>query len=236
MEAQYNYFIFNDFDSRDYGILVQDEPLIIKPTRKYETIKIDGRDGFLLYSDNDETYDSFTLTIECTIENANEIDEICRVFNGYGKLVLSSNPDRYYYALIANQIDFARVFRQWKTFAIVFECQPYAYEISNQTLTYNFSSTQQTASINNPTNTTSKPLITFYGNGESIVTINGKQMTLTIDEYITLDFDLENATKGDLNRNNCVIGEYPKFKTGLNNITVGNNISRIEVTPNFRWY
>lgn len=235
MEAQYNYFIFNDFDSRDYGILIQEEPTIIKPTRRFETLKIDGRDGYLLYAD-EETYDSFTLTIECTVENANEIDEICRVFNGYGKLILSNNLDRYYNAFIANQIDFARVYRQWKTFAIVFECQPYAYEIKNSTLTYTFTSTNRAATINNPTNATSKPIITFYGDGETVVGINGTTMTLTIDEYITLDFDLEDATKGNLNRNNCVVGEYTKFKTGLNTISVGAEVTKIEVTPNFRWY
>ena len=230
-----NYFIFNDFDSRDYGILVEEEPTIIKAGRKYDTVKIDGRDGFLLY-DNGEVYDSFTLTIECNVEDGVNIDEICKVFNGYGQLVLSSNPDRYYNAFIANQVDFGRVFRTWKSFAIVFECQPYAYEIKNTMQTYTFSGANRTVTINNKTNATSKPLITVYGNGEISMAINGEIINLIVDDYITLDFDLENATKGTLNRNNCVEGEYTSFKSGINTITVSSLATKIEITPNFRWY
>ena len=230
-----NYFIFNDFDSRDYGILVEEEPTIIKAGRKYDTVKIDGRDGFLLY-DNGEVYDSFTLTIECNVEDGANIDEICKVFNGYGQLILSSNPNRYYNAFIANQVDFGRVFRTWKSFAIVFECQPYAYEIENTMQTYTFSDANRTVTINNITNTTSKPLITVYGDGEISMAINGEIINLIVDDYITLDFDLENATKGTLNRNNCVEGEYTPFKSGINAITVSSLATRIEITPNFRWY
>jgi phage-related protein len=66
--------------------------------------------------------------------------------------------------------------------------------------------------------------------------INGEIINLIVDEYITLDFDLENATKGTLNRNNCVEGEYTSFKSGINTITVSSLATKIEITPNFRWY
>ena len=230
-----NYFIFNDYDSRDFGILIEEEPTIIKAGRKYDTVKIDGRDGFLLYN-TDEVYDSFSLTIECHIEDGYNIDDICRFFSGYGKLILSSNPDRYYNVFIANQVDFSRVFRMWKSFAIVFECQPYAYEIKNTMQTYTFTSSNRTITINNKTNATCRPIITVYGNGEISMAINNEIINLTVDEYITLDFDLENATKGILNRNNCIEGEYTPLKSGINTITVSSPATKIEITPNFRWY
>ncbi|MBQ6612581.1 MAG: hypothetical protein IIX19_02560, partial [Alistipes sp.] len=66
------------------------------PTFNY-TYKFDKR-GNVTQSrrenhDNGEVYDSFTLTIECNVEDDANIDEICKVFNGYGQLILSSNPD-----------------------------------------------------------------------------------------------------------------------------------------------
>lgn len=507
-----NYFIFNGLDSRDFGIHIDNEPDIVKPTRKLNTVSIDGRSGYLLYSDvdNEEVLDSFSLSITCTLSDENKLPDVMKWLRGYGKLILSNNSDKYYNALITNQIDFERVFRRFKAFTVIFECQPYAYEIENEiiskdtipnllTLTsknnvlnvpnsipddiktfilygdtkyletetntiydnfidntslefvnvkrqkitisnsndseaiivqtkeelvlnslpngvkdtfnvltgektqnvqsYTFDGTENweyivaenysffqtdalsdyatgidmslhcdllpvvtlseildgiedisinlsdnfkiifpdsvlitgdgkvvtdsedraivlreasvealkeflsehpfnvlyerkypltkvydrtivnlnglsediklfpsgkvtsssnsvytslngemkinlildtisTFTIYNQTNTFSKPIITIYGDGEVDLVINGEILNLTIDGYIKIDFDLQNATKGILNRNNCVIGDYTKFRfeVGINNITVNGNTTKIEIIPNFRWY
>lgn len=235
-----NYFIFNGIDSRDLGIHIDNEPNIVKPTRKLNTVSIDGRSGYLLYSDvyNEEVLDSFSLSITCTLSDESKLPDVMKWLTGYGELILSNNLGKYYNALITNQIDFERVFRRFKAFTVIFECQPYAYEIENEIISKNITSNSLTFELENTTNTFSKPLITIYGNGEIDLVVNGEILNLTVDEYITIDFDLQNATKGFLNRNNCVIGDYSNFRleVGTNIITVNGNATKIEVTPNFRWY
>ena len=235
-----NYFIFNGLDSRDFGIHIDNEPNIVKPTRKLNTVSIDGRSGYLLYSDidNEEVLDSFSLSITCTLSDESKLPDVMKWLTGYGGLTLSNNSDKYYNALIINQISFERVFRRFKAFTVIFECQPFAYEIENETILKTVKNNSLTFTIENNANTFSKPLITVYGNGEVDLVINGKILNLTVDEYITIDFDLQNATKGILNRNNCVVGDYSEFRfeVGTNTITVNGNATKIEVTPNFRWY
>ena len=235
-----NYFIFNGLDSRDFDIHIDNEPNIVKPTRKLNTVSIDGRSGYLLYSDidNEEVLDSFSLSITCTLSDESKLPDVMKWLTGYGELILSNNSNKYYNALIINQIDFERVFRRFKAFTVIFECQPFAYEIENETISNTITNQSLTFTVENATNTFSKPLITVYGNGEISLVINGKILNLTVDEYITIDFDLQNATKDGSNRNNCVVGDYSEFRleVGTNNITVNGNATKIEIIPNFRWY
>ena len=153
-------------------------------------------------------------------------------------MILSNNSNKYYDALITNQISFERVFRKFKAFTVIFECQPFAYEIVNEKISNTITGNSLTFTVENNANTFSKPLITIYGDGAIDLVINNKILNLTVDEYITIDFDLQNATKGLLNRNNCVVGDYSEFRfeVGTNTITVSGNATKIEVTPNFRWY
>lgn len=228
-----NYFIFNDFDSRDYGIHIEEMPEIIRPEEKIDIVKVDGRDGFLSYSTG--AYESFQLSITCKLKDETLINTICGTFRGTGKLILSTLPECYYNVLIKNQISFERVFRKFRSFTIVFECQPYRYEIENYPLTYTKTSSPIKVNLFNPTNATFLPTIKVYGNGSTTMTINGNEFKLTIDDYMELSFETEDATKDGANRNNKIYGEFVPLIQGMNEITCGTSITKLEITPNFRW-
>ena len=67
------------------------------------------------------------------------------------------------------------------------------------------------------------------------MTINGNEFKLTIDEYMELSFETEDATKDGANRNNKIYGEFVPLIQGINEITCGTSITKLEITPNFRW-
>lgn len=117
-----SYFIFNNINSRDYGIIVNKLPTIIKPSKNIEKIEVIGRNGFLTKDYN--TYKSSVKSVECTIKNIDKLDSICSWLDGSGDLIFSNEEDKVYKATIINQIPFSKIIKQWHKFLIQFECQP----------------------------------------------------------------------------------------------------------------
>lgn len=98
------YFIFKNKSSKDMGIFIDKIPFITKPSKNVEKIEVAGRNGFLTQDYN--TYKSTTKSVECTILNLKNIDNICSWLNGSGDLIFSNEDDKIYKATIINQIPF----------------------------------------------------------------------------------------------------------------------------------
>lgn len=90
--------------------------------------------------------------------------------------------------------------------------------------------------ITNPTPYASKPLIRVYGTGE--VGIGDTTVTVTsADVYTDIDCEIMESYKGDTPKNQYVefsTNDYPTLGPGMNIITLGTGITRVEITP--RWY
>lgn len=94
-------------------------------------------------------------------------------------------------------------------------------------------------SFYNFTDYAAKPLIRIYGSGEVEVgnykvTISNKPDTI---DFIDVDSDLQDCFNDSLNCNEYVAlesEEFPKLVTGNNNVTLGDGITKIVITP--RWY
>jgi len=89
-------------------------------------------------------------------------------------------------------------------------------------------------------NTSSRPKLTIYGEGNITLSVNGVQLfsiTLGSEEYITIDALQMNAYKGDALKNRLVSGDYSKLilNTGANTISWTGNISKIDVENVSRW-
>lgn len=89
-------------------------------------------------------------------------------------------------------------------------------------------------------NTISRPVLTFYGSGDIVLSINGEELFiihLGNDEFITLDGIEMNAYKGNALKNRQVIGDYAnlQLKVGRNEISWTGNVSRLEIGNVSRW-
>lgn len=90
--------------------------------------------------------------------------------------------------------------------------------------------------IENPTLFDAKPLLRVYGAG----TVGIGDYTFTIseaDEYTDIDCEMMDCFKGAANKNPYVTFsnyEFPVLVPGVNKITMGAGITKIEITP--RWY
>lgn len=219
------FFIFNNTNSKDMGIIVNKLPPISKAERNYEEIEIPGRNG-TLYIDK-ESYKSFSYSITCTLMPNSDIRNIAKWLNGSGKLTISIETDKYYDVIIKNQIDFEQVYRVCNEFVVNFEVQPIAHSIKEKEINIS----NQTAITITESTYDIYPYIKVAGSGNITLMINNKSVILkNIIDYIELDCGLEEAYKNSLNCNNLIECEdFPKLSSGENNISWIGNVSNIQI-------
>lgn len=146
-------------------------------------------------------------------------------------LIFSDNLDRKYKARVNNQIEFSRIIRSLKRFAVEFEVQPFMYKAAPSLLTL----TEPTSILNIGT-FESEPIITIYGQGDITLTINNLNLILNgIDGKITLNSEILNAYKDTLSLNNKMSGDFPVFSVGENTISWTGSVTKLEIKPNWRW-
>ena len=221
------YFTFNNINSNTLGIIVKKMPLIPLAEKDIESIQISGRNGNI-HIDNG-TYKAINYTINCVMSDPTKIDNIKKTFNGTAKLVLSKYSDRYFIATIKNQVSFDKYLNVLQEFPLQFELQPIA-------LANNLTETTISASTSNLSvggNVEIKPIIIVNGIGQ--VTINSVTIE-TLETGITIDCDLMNCTKNNLNVNDkVVLDKFPSLISGTNTIVLGNGITNITLKYREGW-
>ncbi|AUM92675.1 distal tail protein Dit [Clostridium botulinum] len=219
-------FIWKGIHSNEKGLKIISLPNITTPEKREEKIIIPGRDGYLTQSDG--SYEGEVKPVEFDYFD-DRFDDIKQWLTGSGEVIFSNEPDRYYKARIINKLDLARVLQKFHSGIIQFDCQPFGYlqdeliEITNSTTIYN------------QANVNSQPYIKIYGNGYATLKINNEVIKLTnISDYIELDSEMMECYKSNVPLNHLMIGNFPIFQVGENNISWTNNISKIEIIPRWR--
>ena len=224
------YFVYKNISSLDMPIIVNELPPITKAPRDINKVVIPGRDGFL--TEDFETYGGTIKPCECTLMDAEQIDQVLAWLDGSGEVIFSNQLDRKYQASIINQIPFNRFMRdKWYKFIIIFDCQPLALMLENPVITLTVP-----GSIYNGGTYKSKPVIKIYGAGAIDLSINGNVIHLTnVVDYVTVDASLMDAYKDTLLKNNDMIGDFPELIVGENTVSWTGTVTSIEITPNWRY-
>lgn len=219
------FFIFNNINSKEKGILVNNLPPISKPERNYEELEIPGRNG-KLYID-DESYNTFMYTITCTLMPDSNIREISKWLNGTGKLILCTELDKMYDVLIKDQIDYEQTYRICNQFEVNFEVQPIVKSVEKKEINL----TKEDSIIIQESTYQIKPYLKIFGNGNITLTINNNSINLkNIEDYIELDCELEEAFKDNKNCNSKVECEnFPILFPGENYFSWTGNITNLQI-------
>ena len=126
-----NYVIINEINSNTIqGLAINILPPITKPMMRSQIEEIDGRDGDLV---TELGYSAYDKTMEIGLWGTYDIDAIIKYFTGEGTIVFSTEPDKYYYFKILNQIDYEKLLK-FKKATVTFHCQPYKYPTSETPL------------------------------------------------------------------------------------------------------
>lgn len=227
-------FNFNGQDSyTDFGLVVEKRPFIPKPERNIQYIEVPGRSGSLKVDDT--TYKDILIPIQCRFkdEQVPEHADLIKPWldSGEGQLILSNQPDKYYLALVSEQVDINQELQAFGKFLVNFRCRPFKYAIDNGVI-----SLTVPGSITNPGTVTSEPILLITGDGDITLTINGLDIQLTgVSGSITLDSVLKDAYKDTLLQNSLMNGDFPVFVPGENTISWMGAVTSVLITPFWRW-
>lgn len=223
-------FIWKGKDSYlDYGIVINLKPPIIKAEKNIDEIEIPGRNGDLTIDYN--THKPITFPMTCTLLDDSNIEDVKVWLEGYDKLIFSWQSDRYYDAKLINRIDISQSLDTFGEFPLIFKAQPFGCSINNYLITLTVPDT-----IFNTGSANSKPVLKVYGTGTIDLTINDSTVHLTnIVDYVTIDSELMDCYKDTGLFNNNMLGDFPELQPGENAISWVGTVTKIEITPNWRW-
>lgn len=207
--------IWKNKEFREMGVIVEKTPNISKANKKMTIYEVPGRNGFI--SVDTDTYESFSLSVEChLLENIN-INEICEWLDGYG--TLSFDGEKQYTAIINNAIDFEKV-QMFKKFIIQFLVNPIAEDITETTYTVSSSSDEfEIATYSNI-----YPTLEISVSGSATIAINGTTFILSESGNYVLDCKNKVITKNGLNASLNMNGDFPTLNKE-NTITYSENVS-----------
>lgn len=188
-------FTFNGFATSTYNIVVNGADTYDVPNRRFDAVKIVGRNGNMILDDG--TYPNIDVVYHCTVESdtVGGVNDTLQTFltailhvPGYLRLTDSYHPSTYRMAIVKDVIDVSAYRPQsglpYRTanFDIVFSCRPERFLTSAEA-----GVTIGTALVN-PTGTTAYPKIEITSGtgtltiGNQVITVNsGVSYPLIID-------------------------------------------------------
>lgn len=242
IKAPNHFIMFNGQNLGDWGLHISGDKTFGAPERDVEEVEVPGRDGTLTYDKG--RFKNYTLEYDAGIVSDSVTDFDAKIAKlraylcsnyGYKRLEDTYHPDEYRMAKFVGGLDPEVTQLMGGSFTLTFDCKPQRFLKSGED-TYGLSTS---GSFYNFTDYAAKPLIRIYGSGEVEVgnykvTISNKPDTI---DFIDVDSDLQDCFNDSLNCNEYVAlesEEFPKLVTGNNNVTLGDGITKIVITP--RWY
>lgn len=229
------FFVFDGTRSTDVGIQLQAPLSLSGAVPNVTKTTVAGRNGGLVRFDG--SYGNRTVTAECFTlqEGANSaIAAINRWLvsqNKYRKLEYTEWPDYYMLARAEAAPDTAVRARLLAPFTLGFDCKPQRFLKSGD----NPITIEAPGALYN-NGFPALPLIRVYGTAAGNLVICGKTVQIkSIDGYVDLDCDVQNAYKGSENKNGTIYApEFPTLEPGTDEISWDGGITKIEITP--RWW
>lgn len=225
--------IYNNKNSQDdLGLSIEKRPNIPFPQKRIERFSVPGRNGSITIAEG--TYEDIPIEFLVGFMDYNFFDKLrpvkewILVMKDY-HLTFSDDVYNFYKVKSVEVGDIERELRRFGKFNLQFLCDPFLYsyegekpiEILWNTTLYN-------------DGYESNPYIKIYGNGNVSININDNLITLNnIVDFVEIDTESMNCFKGNILKNNTMMGDFPVLKGGENTISF-TGATKLEITPNWR--
>jgi len=229
-----NWFEWNGTRCTQYGLYVTEFPPITIPSERVTYTNVPGRPGSLTTLEAEDVYDDLILSVTCLVRDPTQIPRIAAWLKGSGTVTFANRQGGFYYARIANQIEFEKILRgnPHRSFAITFRCSPFWYAQDSSVISVGTSG----STFNNPGSVYSEPVITLTGSGEITLMVNQTIIELSeVTEGIVIDSELQEAYWGTSSMNYCMSGDFPKLQPGMNAVSWTGEVTSIQIQPNWRY-
>lgn len=228
------YLIFRGVSTQTLGdVYINKMPSHKKAAMRFTEYKVKGRDGTLHVN---EGFDDMEITATLILLNASASKR--QVVNawadGTGKLVLSDDLTKAYRATVLKEIQWTRdagPAGYFDTAKITFTCEPFMYEATESVIEYTADAT-----ITNPGSAEALPLIRVDGSGDATFTLAGE--TITIADMVSgtpVYIDCETGYVYTQTGATSMTGEFPVLPYGTTTLVIGEGVSKITLTPRWRW-
>lgn len=222
---------FKGISSDSLGFVIEHADPAAATQLEYDNIQIPGRPENL-YSAK-KTRRNYTRVFSGNIIEMGKLREIYAAYQGYGNLICSDEPDKYYKAAV-QIITPERIVLDYHKLDLAFDCQPYAYALNNEPVTVRSSG----GIVVVDGTEYCEPVYKIYGEGNITLKVNNvdasKALKLyDVSGYVTVDSSALICHKnGNLVRN---YGQLPYMSPGENLVEWAGTVSKIEITKNERW-
>ena len=228
------WFKWNGVRCDTKNIILNAAPQIIKPEERVQHVTIPGRSGDLTVLEGDQVWQSYIQTIGIAVKGASNVPAVENWLKGAGKLILSSQPGFEQAARVIGAVTLEKHSRNldWWEGDVQFYCEPIKRDTTEQVVNVTSSGT----TVNNPGDMTAYPLIEITGSGSVTVTAGGN--TLSIPNCTSgwiIDSENEWILSGTTPQGNVCSGNFPVLKTGNNTIMFTGSITKLKITPRYRY-
>lgn len=215
---------YNNATAKGHGVYLYDYAQFSGAEKSYQTSAVGGRLGELVGTDD---YKS-NLIIQCTFgiistQFMSHVTVLKRWLKGTGKLIISDHQDVFYKVWKVDYGDIERELRKFGQFAVSFTCTPYQFEkdglIPVSDIDYN------------PYDLC-RPIYTITGTGAFTLTVNGNEMTGTVNGSITIDTERMVSYNADgVSQNNVVTGNYEELYIPHGDVSVSVSGGTLSIIP-----
>ena len=227
---------FNSKNASEFGLKIVYRPSIPSPEENITEYTVPGRNGSLTHKDG--TYKDIVYPVEYNIIDFNNIYGKIRAIKGWllgkiidKKLIFSDDPEVFYKVKTVFATDVERRIKVSGEFTATYTMEPFAYERNVEDIILT-----APGNVINTGTIYSEPIITVEGTGNITLTINNKNIILTgIQTGIVIDSVMKNAYLGSTNLNSKMNGKFPVLEIGENEISWIGNITKLTVSPNWRY-
>jgi phage-related protein len=231
------YFIWKNTNSNTMGIVVNEYPNPAKPAERVKEIVVPGRAGTLTETEGEEVYDNVVLTCQCSVLPTADLHAISAWLRGSGTVVFGNDATKCYTARLDSQLDFERLVsvQVYREVAIPFACQPFKYLTTPGT---DIVETVSGQTVTNAGTVFSLPKIKVEGSGDITLTIGTKAIQLTgLTDGIIIDSELVDAydLTATVLMNEQMVGDFPTLPVGTFAVSWTGTVTKVTITPRWRW-
>ena len=215
---------YNNATAKGHGVYLYDYAQFSGAEKSYQISAVGGRLGELVGVDD---YKS-NLVIQCTFgiispQFMSHVTVLKRWLKGTGTLVISDHQNVFYKVWKVDYGDIERELRKFGQFTVSFTCTPYQFEkdglIPVSDIDYN------------PYDLC-RPIYTITGTGAFALTVNGNEMTGTVNGSITIDTERMVSYNADgVSQNNVVTGNYEELYIPHGDVSVSVSGGTLSIIP-----
>lgn len=201
------------------------------PSRSVDMVEVPGRSGDILIDNG--SYNNiparFSVVVTGNVQkNTDRLKYLLYSQKGYQKLYDSDLKGFYRVAAFSGGFEMPR--NDAGIIELEFDCKPFKYDILGDEAI----EVSAQKALKNKYFEQSRPIITVYGSGKGNVYVGNQNILISnIDEYVTIDAEMQDAFKGTENKNSTISTADVVLLPGENSVSFSGGVTKVEIKP--RW-